>query len=976
MRFIPLSGFLRKASVSLVFLAGLNAMQAESQAGTVPNPRSVPLEWVEPGSITADGRLDEKVYAPGTWQKGFQTFRTLEPANPDTAFRVFTDGHYLYLAARVNEPSGSVVASVGERDGAVWNEDSLEFFFRANEDESAFLQFVVSAKGVIADSSYGQGGHTRHAHWDSSAKAGVQAGKTEWTLELAIPLAELQVSPDISEWRIQVARNRMARGEDPKTISTWSPSPQSLQSAASLGVLKLPVFDRSLLGWKMAPGEATVISGEGGYFLRQPLTITNHTGKYRNIVLKSNLAGDKEARGERALGIPAGKSTEAAALIPLGSRPAREDTIRHEISLVQEPGRMLAFAASPAEVDYVPAALVLIAPGYRASIFATQNLKTIEAGLVRHDETQVIDQVRARLMPSEGNPLPATVGKADDNTHRITVPGADTLPDGRHTLVVEFKSNGRDQSLERIITKLPRKPGEVWIDRHGVLHRDGEPLPVYGFIFGRWTEFGKYRIPGMWMNVAVPVWATPPFETMRKTVDYLAELKILSGVYILTSTPTGYDPLGRTPLSPKEKEDFRAMARAARDNPNILFYYLADEPEIRNIHPARLREVYQIFAEEDPHRPVVVLNDSVGGVRDYQHGADISNPDPYPIFLAGRGSANSLGRIGTFLDEIRTGKESYRARWVTPQGFNYGNYTAEGNRGPTATEMRSQQIMALMHGVVGITWYPEYLAWDEVGVFTSLPFLSQEFKALFPFLVKARPESLPAGEDFLAGWSRQDGEILLMIVNPKWSRQTVTVKDPQLATVATWRKLGTTGTLPGGTDAITLELEPHEGVLLASPGIPYPGDLDWKDVIKTETAARAAAIVPGNIAHVSQGTKAVGVNTTSSHLRPMMTIDGLKDLRGAGFENPGFKPGMGIEIIFNQDRRPKTARIIGTNIGRGAAEILVGGEWRPLKDFAGTGVDQPVVLELSGEKTTRLRFIANELINSTSLQIREIEIYE
>lgn len=969
------SGLTRNACVSLMAISWLGAAHAETEVKTVET-RSVQLEPIEPGAIVIDGRLDEKIYAAGAWQKDFHQFRTLEPARPDTSFRVFTDGNSLYLAARLEEPSGKTVAVAEERDGPVWADDSLEFFIRANEDESAFLQIVVSARGVIADASYGQGGHNRHAYWNSSAQAGVGAGKTEWTLELAIPLAALQVNPKTSEWRIQVARNRQARGDEPTTISTWSPTPESLQSAASFGLLRLPDLDRSLLGWTIAPGEAAVVTGENGYLLQQPLLITNNTGKYRNVVLKSGLSKDKAAHGERTFGITDGKSIEVVASIPLGDRPAREDTARHELSLVQQPDRMLAFAASLIGVDYVPASLILISPGYRASIFATQGLKSIEAQLVRHDETQAIEEVSATLKLSEGSPRPAAVETIDANTRRITVAEADTLPEGKHTLAVDFKINGRPQTLERTITVLPHKPGEVWIDRHGVLYRDGEPLPVYGFIFGRWADYAKYRIPGMWMNVAVPVWGTPPFDTMRQTVESLGKLNIFAGVYILVSTPTGYDPLGRTPLSAREKEDFRALARAARDNPNILFYYLADEPEIRNIHPSRLREVYQLFAEEDPYRPVVVLNDTVSGVRDYQYGADISNPDPYPLFLSGGGAAKPLDLIGTFLDAISIGKESYRARWITPQGFNYGNYNAEGNRGPTALEMRSQQIIALMHGVVGITWYPEYMAWDEAGVFTSLPFLSREFKALYPLLVKARPERIPTSDNFMAGWSCQEKEILLMLANPHWRKQTVTLTNPKLTAISMWRKLGTTETIAGGTDTLTVELQPHEGIMLASPGVPYPSDLDWKEVEKAEVSAQKASVVPGNIAHFSRGTHAVGFKTKGPYLRPRMAIDGMKDPRSSGFEQPGFEPGMGIELLFTRDHRPKTGRLIGTNILRGTVEIFAGGKWHALQEFAGTGEEQPIVLGLPGDKTSRLRFTATELINSTLLRIREIEIYE
>ncbi|HWL53407.1 MAG TPA: sugar-binding protein [Chthoniobacteraceae bacterium] len=941
---------------------------------------SLPLEWVEKQAITVDGRLDEPVYREGQWQSGFKEPATHRPTGYDTRFRLFTDGDRLYLSAILDEPTGQVVAELTRHDDRLWNDDCIELFLSCDHDKTTFLQVIVNAKGVMTDREYEQGGMVSNTAWNPLSKAAVEVGKAHWSVELAIPLADLKIDPSLREWSVQVARERSARGEERKVVAAWSPTP-TLLSPGSFGALKLPDFDRSIFGWKLKTGPERIGRRGDEYFLQQRLYVTNDTGSYQNVVVTSRLENGDRAAATREFGVAPGRAQNYVAEVPLGREPQAKGILTHTVALARTPEGRLASTGAAVEAGYVSARLVLKQPGYRATLFATQKIRTLLAALVRVDEEVTIHEVSAKLTTGDGKELPGTV-EAGEGEWKIVVPGVDAIGEGTHRLRVSFMEGERKVSLEREIQKVPYRPYETWIDEKGVIHRDGKPLPAYGFCFGIWGDVERTRMPGMFFNIANPIWAVPPFEKMKEEAANLARFGILSAVYVPTASSIKGNEKGDAPLTPQEREDYRALAEAVSENPNIFAYYQSDEPEGSGIGPKRLREIYDILAEADPYRPVIMLNYSVAGVRDYQYAGDISNPDPYLLLMQGGGSPRPPDRPGQFLSQIVTGEESYRAKWMTPQAYNAGFFSSRGGRGPTAREMRTQQVNGLINGVVGFTWYNQYMAWDEPGVFTSLPYLSREYKALFPLLVKARPEIISTQPEEAVGLAiSREGKALLMVANLVWQEREITFEDARLGRIANWKKLGTSETVPGGKTEMTVRLGPYESMILASQAVDFPATLEWGAVEREEAAVRAQLAVPGNIAHASTGARATTVNFGGrGGLRAMMAIDGMKDPRGNGFSRRGFQSGSGIEITFAGEAKPRRLKLIGSNIREGSVEIEENGEWKPVAPIVHEDGRFEREIALPGTKTKGLRIIAqsctDEEAEANSLVIREVEVYE
>jgi 3',5'-cyclic AMP phosphodiesterase CpdA len=151
-----------------------------------------------------DGRLDE-----GLWRGG-QSIDRLIPRKADGYAPVKTeawfthDDSFLYVGVRCYEPRmRDVLSEVMTRDGEVWLDDSIEILLDANHDQKSYHHFAVNSKGVLYD------GRQKDAEWSSSAQVATSVEEDAWTVEIAIPLTEIDADlASIKTWGMQMARHR------------------------------------------------------------------------------------------------------------------------------------------------------------------------------------------------------------------------------------------------------------------------------------------------------------------------------------------------------------------------------------------------------------------------------------------------------------------------------------------------------------------------------------------------------------------------------------------------------------------------------------------------------------------------------------------------------------------------------------------------------------------------------------------------
>ena len=139
-----------------------------------------------------------------------------------TTAYVLTDGKNLYVAWECMEPdTGSIVADAVERDGQVWNDDSVELFITPDVSKG-YYQFAVNSKGTLMDGKHTVG-DTSDNSWDSSAqvKASVVTN-AKWVVTMSIPLKELGVAPGKGQtWQMNLNRTKPS-GDRAWVESSWS----------------------------------------------------------------------------------------------------------------------------------------------------------------------------------------------------------------------------------------------------------------------------------------------------------------------------------------------------------------------------------------------------------------------------------------------------------------------------------------------------------------------------------------------------------------------------------------------------------------------------------------------------------------------------------------------------------------------------------------------------------------------------------
>jgi hypothetical protein len=158
-----------------------------------------------------DGNVEE-----GIWKEAVTHFFAPDgsPVTTDPVEFYFAwDADNLYLAARCSEAKiDSVVASGVEHDFSVFGEDCVGFFFQPDTADGPVYQIYFSAIGTAFDQKIDvERGYYTDADRDWNGTYDVAAARDDesWSIEIAIPLAQLGASvAGGNEWAINFRRKQ------------------------------------------------------------------------------------------------------------------------------------------------------------------------------------------------------------------------------------------------------------------------------------------------------------------------------------------------------------------------------------------------------------------------------------------------------------------------------------------------------------------------------------------------------------------------------------------------------------------------------------------------------------------------------------------------------------------------------------------------------------------------------------------------
>ena len=261
------------------------------------------------------------------------------------------------------------------------------------------------------------------------------------------------------------------------------------------------------------------------------------------------------------------------------------------------------------------------------------------------------------------------------------------------------------------IRKLPPAAGsEVRIDQHRNILVNGKPVVLIGWYGTVPLEDPRPDVVAL-QNVQTPVVVDYPNK------EPVAKAFRERGIYSIVSLEPGrlfYSfQLWRKPgnsvaqewskLSAPSDECrgyLRQMVELLRNEPGLLGWYLADEPEINNVRADYLESLYRTVRELDPYHPMMITNDTLDGIEKFGYRAcDILSPDPY---------SPKPSYVPSFLQKAASVLQPGQATMLTPwHAAGHTHFTNDFGTDPPYPYrvLRGQYLAGVAFGCRGFTGY-------------------------------------------------------------------------------------------------------------------------------------------------------------------------------------------------------------------------------------------------------------------------------
>ena len=304
-----------------------------------------------------DGLGDDACWRNTVACAGFVCLKSLPPAQADTSVRICYDDTHLYLLFECQEPilnvagqrRGEFVANITERDASVYRDDSVIALIDPADTGTQAFDFTINALGTIADALAAGPDlwETRDLAWNSGATAKGAIGEDAWTVEMAIPFADLGGTPSPGDtWRLGLGRIAVERKEK----TSWHPSRNGFHDPYELGTL---VFGAASPGVALAaptglqPGEnalsaalAPAVGSPSGVYLISatgPAATRERSRTSRFVALDD---GPRDVTAPFAVGLEGELQVEhavvdAATLEPLYLTPTLTRAVKSSVAEVQ-----------------------------------------------------------------------------------------------------------------------------------------------------------------------------------------------------------------------------------------------------------------------------------------------------------------------------------------------------------------------------------------------------------------------------------------------------------------------------------------------------------------------------------------------------------------------------------------------------------------------------------------------------------------
>lgn len=745
-------------------------------------------------AVKVDGVLSEAVWKDAPVYSNFTILNAqTKKAAEQTFFQVAASPEGFYWAFRCQDKSLKGKETL--RDGAIWNDDSLEIFMTADdplpEDPNVRRgrHFLFNILGRQYDATFLAG--VSSSKWDSNWKVAVKTGGDGFTAEVFIPYYAFELEQAKKYWRFNVGRENY-NGKD-IAISVWSPANAFLQMER-FAVLEVPAIDYRRYMSRFANLELkTVPVSDGISQILSGRIISKNSGVI-TLQAVARQEGKIKAINRNDLKLDNSGTTEFSIPLHVG----KSGVYDVELSGWDAQGKIF-YTKTALAMQAVPFTLKLTNPVYRKSIFADQKDKTIRLSVKYDAAEDLLKNAQCVLTVTDKNgKVIADMKKPAARLVDFAVDAAKWLP-GRYEFCV--KSSGtaalEGQLSETVnIIPPPEAGNTVYLGREREVILNGKPFFPRGFLGGAYEEERfVFLEKGGYNTFHFYTLNRFPIEKIHQVLDMAQRHGLKVIMYPYHETGCGFfgfvenNRRDQPRMSEAAWQRLRKMVEDVRRHPAFFGWYLCDEPRGAEFC-AELRKVYRTLREIDPHHPVIGLDCSADGCISKSEGyCDINILDLYPHPMTDGSFMRPMAAVLNSMKMVHENIGSAGA-WFCPQAFTQLD--------PKYRAIKYREIRALVYGAIvngataiipykiGNPSYQYYTANTNTGIFYSpetrlgyLEGIGPELKSLEDVLVApGRFEVKSNDKELLLMHKKYQGKSFVFAVNPIGKALTVTIELP------------------------------------------------------------------------------------------------------------------------------------------------------------------------------------------------------
>jgi hypothetical protein len=666
-----------------------------------------------------DGDLSDACWGKATH---LGAFRKLGGAETDSGqVRFCADDQWLYASYDVNLPLAQKMQfTVHDHDGSISADDSVELFLDPGTGGRIYYHFMLSAANVQGERKCYANGNKDYA-WGIPWRSATRAKEKSWQAEIAIPLSFLANEPNwkgmtlnLCITRVLVTLNQAGeRISLTRDFGSWSAVRNTFHEPNRFGIVRkmdgftlkeafLPMAEQIRVG-KYEPLE----KGGFGYRVSGILRNTSDLTGRVTLVARDKPEGGAESLTKQAFDLKAAEGVPFALAVPVTDLGARSGTLEvrdaagDEVFLsydLREAGELRLLRAYP-----------------RLSYFTTEKAAEIvcEFGL-REDGLK-------KLRISARNGVGEDLARARAETGGLDVPMKRLAPGPNWVTVTLSQADGKELARQTVtLVKRAPKPGsECKIDlADKILLDNGKRFFPFGIMFnvggtGDALDAAMKDVADAGFNTVVR-WCGVEFADRAALYDAAGKygIKVVDALYDYRNKAVTKEQLEPRPdMSPAEKmalvQDlvWLPAAMSLKDRPNLLAWYLWDEPGTDLEQAANNLRLYRKVYEQDGYHPAEILQiPPMPEGEAYSSNCDIYGIDPYWIPGAGtQGDIGSPHRVGFHTWVLRRKADrDLKLAWITPCAELWSGINM---RIILEKEQHAQSYLSLIQGAKGLLYF-------------------------------------------------------------------------------------------------------------------------------------------------------------------------------------------------------------------------------------------------------------------------------